>query len=132
MNKHDPLCGWGSDTHPECFPAEDCGNCEMIQRIRLSILNDKYHEDIIEIENAYDEGYKDALRDCNTTFEEYMAQRKEWDDLIDTINKISKESNRRRVVRPTVPKEKRAEVLQEAVDRMMEVFNDVWTDIDEE
>lgn len=129
---HDPLCGWGSDTHPECFPAEDCGNCEMIQRIRLSILNDKYHEDIIEIENAYDEGYKDALRDCNTTFEEYMSQRKEWDDLIDTINKISKESNRLSVVHPTVPKEKRAEVLQEAVDRMMEVFNDVWTDIDEE
>lgn len=34
MNGHDSLCGWGDNNHEECFPADDCGNCEMIRRIR--------------------------------------------------------------------------------------------------
>ena len=39
MNGHDPLCGWGSENHPECFPADMCGNCEMIQRIRQEFIS---------------------------------------------------------------------------------------------
>ena len=121
--KHDPLCGWGSDTHPECFPAEDCGNCQMIQRIRLSVLNEKYHDDQIALEQAYEAGYKDAMKDANMTFEEYKAMKADWDNLIETI--ISTNTSRR-VIPPRVPKDQRAEVIQRAVDRMTEVWNEEW------
>lgn len=36
---HDPLCGWGSDSHPECFPAADCGNCDLITRARADTID---------------------------------------------------------------------------------------------
>jgi hypothetical protein len=86
MNKHDPLCGWGSDNHPECFPADICGNCEMIQRIRLDLLNIKQHEDEIEWEQGYRSGYEDAMKDCNMTFEDFKKRNEEWNEIIKAMN----------------------------------------------
>ena len=86
MNGHDPLCGWGSENHPECFPADMCGNCEMIQRIRLDVLNDKYHDDQIAWEQAYKAGYEDAMKDCNLTFEDFKKRNEEWNKIIRAMN----------------------------------------------
>lgn len=89
---HDPLCGWGNDNHPECFPADICGNCEMIQRIRLDVLNNKYHDDQIALEHSYNQGYKDAIKDMNMTFDDYRTSKEEWDDLIKFIKDNGKQS----------------------------------------
>lgn len=91
MNGHDPLCGWGSENHPECFPADMCGNCEMIQRIRLDVLNDKYHDDQIAWEQAYKAGYEDAMKDANMTFDDYKTSKEEWDALIALMKSAGKE-----------------------------------------
>lgn len=35
---HDPLCGWGNDNHPECFPVADCGTCALIAKVRANTV----------------------------------------------------------------------------------------------
>lgn len=88
---HDPLCGWGSENHPECFPADMCGNCEMIQRIRLDLLNIKQHEDQIEWEQGYKAGYEDAMKDCNMTYEDFKKRNEEWREIMKAMG-IERES----------------------------------------
>ena len=86
MNKHDPLCGWGNDNYPECFPADMCGNCELIQKIRLDLLNIKQHEDEIEWEQGYKAGYEDAMKDYNMTFEDFKKRNEEWKEIMRAMN----------------------------------------------
>ena len=88
---HDPLCGWGSENYPECFPADMCGNCEMIQRIRLDLLNIKQHEDQIEWEQGYKAGYEDAMKDCNMTYEDFKKRNEEWREIMKAMG-IERES----------------------------------------
>ena len=88
---HDPLCGWGSENHPECFPADMCGNCEMIQRIRLDVLNNKYYDDEIEWEQGYKAGYEDAMKDCNMTYEDFKKRNEEWREIMKAMG-IERES----------------------------------------
>ena len=91
-NGHDPLCGWGNNKHEECFPADMCGNCEIIQRIRLDVLNDEHHNDQIKWEQAYKIGYEDAMKDCNMTFDDFKKRNEEWNALIALIKDIGKEN----------------------------------------
>lgn len=36
-DEHDPLCGWKTLT--DCFPADDCGECALISRVRSELLH---------------------------------------------------------------------------------------------
>ena len=95
--KHDPLCGWGSDNHPECFLAEDCGNCALIDKVRSDersrwntpYFSQDYHRGYRQAQQderggtdrrdpriAYAQGYLDALEatswtcpDCGNTYD---------------------------------------------------------------
>ena len=91
MNGHDPLCGWGSDNHPDCFPAEECGNCEMIKRVRLDILNDQFHNDETLWKEAYNVGYEYAMKDCNMTYEDFKKRNEEWSEIMKAMG-IERES----------------------------------------
>lgn len=96
--KHDPQCGWGSDNHPECFPAQDCGNCDLIDRVRTDertrwkspYFSEDYHRGYNQGQQderqetagkkvssvAYAQGFLDALEqtswtccDCGNTYD---------------------------------------------------------------
>lgn len=87
MINHDPLCPtFSADPLEQKLDGKWICQCELIQRIRLDLLNIKQHEDEIEWEQGYKAGYEDAMEDCNMTYEDYKRNKEEWDSLIKEIN----------------------------------------------
>ena len=82
---HDPLCYMSEGKW-------DGGcQCELIQRIRLVLLNIKQHENEIEWEQGYKAGYEDAMKDYNMTFEDFKKRNEEWREIMKAMG-IERES----------------------------------------
>lgn len=94
MNSHDLMClaSDGEPCHEHGTPSCPCDcQCELIQRVRLNTLNNKYHDDQIAWEQAYKVGYEDAMKDCNMTYEDFKKRNEEWREIMKAMG-IERES----------------------------------------
>lgn len=96
MNKHDSMCPtFSANPLDQELDGKWLCQCEMIQRIRLDILNNKYYDDEIEWEQAYKAGYEDAMKDCNMTYEDFKIRRNNWNALLEELNVKGRNRNER-------------------------------------
>ena len=92
MNKHDILCPtFSADPLDQKLDGKWLCQCELIQRIRLDVLNNKYYDDEIEWEQGYKAGYEDAMKDCNMTYEDFKKRNEEWREIMKAMG-IERES----------------------------------------